>query len=140
MDNTKNNYITSPCSISEIQNEKHCVLNSGAVGDYGSVKNYVCHEVDDIVTPINYKILEDLLQSTSFEQEKISKLVDGFRDGFDLGYEGPIDRIDKSDNIPFTVGNEFEMWDKIMKEVELKRYAGPFTENQIPYKIMCNLQ
>ena len=31
-------------------------------------------------------------------------------------------------NIPFTVGDKFQMWLHTMKEVKLKHFAGPFKE------------
>ena len=34
-------------------------------------------------------------------------------------------------NIPFTIGDDKELWEKIMKEVKLGRYAGPF--KNIPF-------
>ena len=73
------------------------------------------------------------MKQTNFEEERISKLIDGLRNGFDIGYEGPINRLDTADNLPFTVGDSLDMWEKIMKEVKLNRYAGPFTKDQIPY-------
>ena len=59
--------------------------------------------------------------------------MDSFKNGFELGYTGPTIRKNKSRNIPITVGSSLEMWNKIMKEVQLKRYAGPFTEDQLPF-------
>ena len=56
----------------------------------------------------------------------------GFTEGFDIGYQGPQKRQSKSDSIPFTVGNRTELWNKLMKEVKLKRVAGPF--KQIPFE------
>ena len=56
----------------------------------------------------------------------------GFEQGFDIGYRGPLNRKDDSDNIPFTVGDEFDMWEKIMKEVQLGRFVGPYTKDQLP--------
>ena len=43
-----------------------------------------------------------------------------------------MNRKDRSNNIPFSIGSEIEMWKKLMKEVKLNRYAGPF--NEIPYE------
>ena len=61
-------------------------------------------------------------------------LVNGFTEGFDIGYQGPTNRQDTARNIPFKkgVGDERDLWSKLMKEVEAKRYAGPY-EN-IPFK------
>ena len=57
--------------------------------------------------------------------------MDGFKNGFDLGYRGPQEIQQKSANLKFTIGDKKELWNKVMKEVQLKRYAGPF--KQIPY-------
>ena len=37
-------------------------------------------------------------------------------------------------NIPLSVGLHVELWNKIMKEVRLGRYAGPFEEHNLPFK------
>ena len=47
-------------------------------------------------------------------------------------YDSPKFRKDLSKNIPFTIGNKTEMWNKIMKEVSLQRYARPF--DSIPFE------
>ena len=58
--------------------------------------------------------------------------MNGFRNGFDLGYRGP-ERVNiTSPNLRFLVGNETVLWNKVMKEVKLGRYAGPF--DYIPFK------
>ena len=64
--------------------------------------------------------------------DKKEFLIKGFSEGFDISYQGPRERCSTSENIPFSIGDEFEMWEKIMKEVKLGRYAVPFQE--IPYK------
>ena len=55
-------------------------------------------------------------------------LVKGFTEGFDLGYRGPQQRRDYSNNIPLRIGSKIELWNKVMKQVQLKRYASPFKE------------
>ena len=72
-----------------------------------------------------------MLKATHYDHHKTKYLIDGFRNGFDIGYRGPVDRRDISNNIPITIGSEREMWNKIMKEIRMKRYAGPFDE--IPF-------
>ena len=59
-------------------------------------------------------------------------LVDSFTNGFDIGYQGNTNRQSRSKDIPFTVGDKYELWNKIMKEVKEMRYAGPFEE--VPFK------
>ena len=74
----------------------------------------------------------ELLRRSGYDSEKIQFLQDGLTNRFDIGYRGPTDRQSISENIPFgDVGNEVILWNKIMKEVKLKRVAGPF-EN-IPF-------
>ena len=60
-------------------------------------------------------------------------LIQGFRQGFSIGYQGLINRQSKSNNIPFTkgVGDRQDMWQKIMAEVDASHVAGPFRE--IPF-------
>ena len=57
--------------------------------------------------------------------------MNSFRNGFDLGYRGPTEVKLKAPNLPFTVGDEIELWNKVMKEVKENRYAGPFPD--IPF-------
>ena len=89
-------------------------------------------DLENVQTPIDVDELEHLLRLSMYDPAKTSSLVRGFRDGFDLNYQGPTQRKNRFKNIPFTVGNKVEMWNKIMKEVSLGRYAGPFKE--VPYK------
>ena len=72
------------------------------------------------------------MTEANYHPEKTDKLIKGFKYGFDLGYQGPTKRRDTAANIPITVGSATDMWNKIMKEVKLGRYAGPYTK--IPYK------
>ena len=72
-----------------------------------------------------------MLRSAGYDSKEIQFLENGFTLGFDIGYEGPQERQSTSENIPFTVGNDTILWNKIMKEVELGRVAGPF--EKIPF-------
>ena len=89
---------------------------------------YTNHNLIDIVTPVNVRVLERLLQETHYPEDKTKYLVQGFSTGFDIGYMGPVERQDTANNLPFQVGvgSKIDMWNKIMKEVKEKRYAGPF--------------
>ena len=82
-----------------------------------------------MVTPVNIEELAKLLKLLKYPGDKSSFLVDGFTNGFDIGYEGPQVRQSVSENIPFQgVGNAAVLCDKLIKEVRLKRVAGPFNE------------
>ena len=55
--------------------------------------------------------------------------MEGFRFGFTLGYEGRQDVKITSPNLKVSIGDEIELWNKVMKEVKELRYAGPFEKN-----------
>ena len=96
------------------------------------VSNFVCSNINDIVMPINVEKLRFYLWKSKFNWEKTKVLLKGFTYGFDIGYRGPMERTDKSENIPISVGSKKEMWEKLMKEVKVNHYAGPF--HNIPYR------
>ena len=79
-------------------------------------------------------LYRELLIRSGFNVDKRNYLIDGFTNGFDIGYRGPIERQDTARNIPIVngVGSETEMWNKLLKEVKLGRHAGPFSK--IPFK------
>ena len=91
--------------------------------------NYNLHE---IVTPIDVNKLRNLMNGTGYDENKAKMLLQGFEEGFDIGYRGPSKRKDLSDNIPLRVGTHVDLWNKLMKEVKLGRIPGPY--DQIPFK------
>ena len=100
---------------------------------------YCCFEHDNIVTPINADLLKQELININYNEKKTEILFKGFKEGFNIGYFGPLNRRNTSRNIPFKVGNTFDMWEKIMKEVHLGRYAGPYQEDEIPFEHFVQL-
>ena len=106
------------------------------------IDEFTNYDLTNICTPIQTKELEDLLIKTNYDPVEAKFLLKGFRTGFSIGYKGPMERKDKSDNIPFTpgVGSKLEMWNKIMKEVKMKRYAGPFTEIPFTYYVQSPIR
>ena len=97
------------------------------------VSNFECLDWKEIRTPIKVDKLKQLLIESNYDKRKSQFLVDGFTNGFDLGYRGPIDRTDESDNIPLRIGSETELWNKVMKEVQACRYAGPYKRQDLPF-------
>ena len=72
---------------------------------------------------------------SSYDGNKAVKLVKGFEEGFGIGYSGPQERADTSNNLPLkNIGTKTDLWNKVMKEVKLGRYAGPFEKREIPFK------
>ena len=96
------------------------------------VSEFVNHDLDSIVTPVRAKEFKELLLEYKYDSAKTQYLVDGFTYGFDLCYQGPINRKDSSQNIPLQIGSKHELWEKMMKEVKERWYVGPF--RCIPYE------
>ena len=92
---------------------------------------YENYDLENVVSPVNPDIFHQLLRETNYNEDKTNKLVDGFRNGFDIGYRGNRRVKMKAPNLKLTIGSKTELWNKVMKEVKEKRYAGPFSE--IPY-------
>ena len=91
-------------------------------------------DLESICMLVNVDHLEELLNNADYSQTETKFLVDGFRTGFNIEYHGPKDQRHTVKNIPFLPGirDKYELWQKIMKEVKLKRFAGPF--EQVPFK------
>ena len=85
-----------------------------------------------MVTPVDAEVFNDLLIDAQYNSEKREFLIEGFKHGFLLGYVNSEPVQVQSDNLKFSIGDETELWNKVMKEVKLKRYAGPYT--QIPFE------
>ena len=83
------------------------------------------------MTLVGVQQLESLLKDSNYDTEKATFLVDGFTNGFSIGYEGDPNVKLTAPNLRFRIGNEKTLWNKVMKEVKAKRYAGPF--DKIPF-------
>ena len=89
-------------------------------------------DLDSIITPLDVTAFEDMLIEANYDAEEMRFLLDGFTNGFDIGYQGPSVCQSYSENIPLSVGTNQDLWDKIMKEVRAGRVAGPF--DSIPFE------
>ena len=85
-----------------------------------------------MVTPLNVPKYEQLLRESNYDAKETQFLVNGFTNGFDIGYMGPECRQSTARNLPLRIGSHTDVWNKIMKEVQLKRVAGPY--KQIPFE------
>ena len=88
-------------------------------------------DLDHICTPVKWQVFENFLKEANYDAKETTFLVQGFKEGFDLGYQGPTNRQSRAHNLPFHIGNRVQLWNKLMKEVKLKRVTGPFDE--IPF-------
>ena len=91
------------------------------------------------MTPVKADVLKWWLNKSNYEPGETSYLVNGFKEGFDIEYKGPQNRKDQANNIPFKIGNKKVMWNKIMKEVEIGRYAGPYDQPPFEFYIQSPL-
>ena len=97
------------------------------------VLQYENLDLESIKTPVNVEVLRKLLRDSKYDKKESEFLLDGFTNGFSIGYCGPENVSLKSPNLKFReVGDPITLWNKVMKEVKEKRYTGPFEE--IPFK------
>ena len=82
-----------------------------------------------MVTAVDVQQFELLLTQSGYDEHETNFLINGFREGFDLGYRGQMHNIRrKTKNLTLRVGSPMVLWNKIMKEVKCKWYAGPYEE------------
>ena len=74
-----------------------------------------------------------MLWEVNYDPDEVKFLEEGFKLGFDIGYQGPEIRQSCSDNIPLKIGSKTLLWNKLMKEVKVKRVAEPFKRGP-PFK------
>ena len=94
--------------------------------------DYENFDLSNIITPMKVETFIQLLTEAGYDQGKTEFLRKVFTEVFDIRYQGPERRTSTAKNIPLKVGSKTELWNKIMKEVRLKRVAGPF--NTIPFE------
>ena len=105
------------------------IVDIAAMDDILYFENY---DLDTIVTPVDVDCFEHLLVEANYDKHKTRELISGFREGFDIGYRGPENVRINAPNLKFReIGNEKMLWNKVMKEVKVKRYAGPY--KSIPF-------
>ena len=80
-------------------------------------------------------MLEHLLVKSRYDEGKTAKLIDGFTNGFRIGYQGNRKIRQTSQNLCLSVGSPTVLWNRVMEEVEKGRYAGPFLQPPYDYFI-----
>ena len=80
------------------------------------------------MTPVKPDILKQLLDEAGYDPKKTAYLVDGFRNGFSIKYSKKVEGCRFAPNLKIRVGSKFELWRKIMTEIQAGRYAGPYEE------------
>ena len=55
--------------------------------------------LENIVTPVDVKKFGELLQQLGYDSMKTAHLVEGFMNGFEIGYEGPTEVQIEAENL-----------------------------------------
>ena len=92
-------------------------------------------ELEQIETPVNAEKFKQFLIEAKYCESEIEYLYLGFKYGFDLDYQGPTLVQRTAPNLKLRVGSKVELWNKMMKEVSEKRFAGPFEEIPFTYYV-----
>ena len=90
-------------------------------------------DLENIITPVITQELNRLLTESNYDLNKKNWLINSFRKGFEIGYEGDRKVKITAPNLSLKgIGTKTDLWNKVMKEVRLKRFAGPFKD--IPFE------
>ena len=90
----------------------------------------------NLVTPIKYQILNRLLRDHA-NRNKVNYVVQGFRSGFSLKYNGPLENRQPK-NLLSAFCHADKLWSSIMKEVQLGQMLGPFLVQPLD-PLICSL-
>ena len=113
-----------------------CYYNLVSFSDKQEVLQFDNFDLETIKTPVNVATLKDLLEQSEYDPKETEFLIDGFKNGFSIGYSGPPNVKVKAPNLKFReVGDPITLWNKVMKEVKERRYVGPFKEIPFEYFI-----
>ena len=76
-------------------------------------------DLNTIASPVDADMLNNMLSNARYDPVKTKFLIQGFKEGFSLGYEGDRKIRRKSPNLKFTIGDHIDLWNKVIKEVKL---------------------
>ena len=85
-----------------------------------TVLQYSNFEDTKVITSLNAQVMENLLRQSKYPEQKRKFIVQGLRNGFDLGYRGSPNVKLQAPNLRLRVGSPTVLWNKVMKEVKLK--------------------
>ena len=80
------------------------------------VSYYENFDLTRIITPVNVDKLESLLTEANYDPEETAFVVNGFRNGFSLGYKGDTNVCIQSPNLKFRrignkmIGDKVTLW------------------------------
>ena len=84
--------------------------------------------------------MEELLRQTNYPPDEINFLIDGFTNGFALGFNGDRRVIRTAPNLRLDpIGTPLDLWNKVISEVKSHRFAGPFLQPPFQHYIQSPL-
>ena len=92
------------------------------------------YDLSNTVTPIKHEVLDKLLRAAQYDEVKTQYLVSGFKEGFKIHCQGNVLGKRFAPNLKIRIGSKLILWNKVMKEVEAGRYAGPYLCDDLPFK------
>ena len=90
------------------------------------------YDLENVVTLVNVQAFNDLLIQAKYSEMETKYLIEGFTNRFSLEYKGNRKVKKLAPNLKLRVGNEVQLWNKVMLEVQKGRYARPFAD--IPFE------
>ena len=63
------------------------------VVDETKVLNFVNHNLDDVITPVDAEMFKHLLTECGYDKQKTAYIYNGFKHGFSLCYEGNLKKV-----------------------------------------------
>ena len=93
------------------------------------------YDITSVISPVRTEVYNKLLIKAAYPRRKRLFLIRGFKHGFSIQYHGNRKVRIQSPNLKLRVGNKLILWNKVMKEVRDKRFAGPYLEPPYQYYI-----
>ena len=90
---------------------------------------YENFDLQNVIMPVNADKLNKFLTDSEYDPVKTHFLCDCFRKVFSINYQGPTNVRVISPNLKLWVGDKTQLWKKVMKEVKLKHFTGPFSHS-----------
>ena len=58
-------------------------------GSKPAILQYSNYDIQNIITPVNWRALERILHECDYDKDKTEFLISGFKTGFSIEYHGP---------------------------------------------------
>ena len=102
------------------------------------ISNY---DLNEIATPVNADVFEQLLIQAGYPSDKTEFLIQGFRLGFNMHYQGDQDVYMTVNNLPLRYGDRFNLWSRSSRRFNLAGVLDrlPRYHTKRIYKVLSGL-